>query len=242
MRASGQRRVARPRRGRPPDPAKPRAILRAATRLFLAHGFAGASMDAIARAAGVSKLTLYAHFGDKEGLFQEMVRRRCEAYGQGGSFEDLLALPPRDALRRIARGFLALLLDPEVVRLHNVIVAESVRRPRMAELFFEAGPARVSAALADYLRGADLGGQLAVADPALAAEQLNALVRGMPHFRATLNLRPRPTPAQLDAHVERCVELFLRAYGRSPEALSPQCGSHASRSSRGTRRRRAPGC
>lgn len=232
MGRSERLRAVRPRRGRPPDPAKPRAILRAATRLFLAHGFAGASMDAIARAAGVSKLTLYAHFGDKEGLFQEMVRRRCEAYGQGGSFEALLALPPREALRRIAGGFLALLLDPEVVRLHNVIVAESVRRPRMAELFFAAGPARVSAALADYLRRADRDGQLAVPDPALAAEQLTALVRGMPHFRATLNLRPRPTAAQLDAHVARCVDLFLRGYGRGPEAPAPR---------RRARARRAPG-
>lgn len=203
----------RPRRGRPPDPRKRRAILRAATRLFLQRGFAGTSMDAIAGAAGVSKLTLYAHFGSKDGLFQEMVRERCASYGQGGSYEALLAVPPRAALGRIGRSFLGLLLDPEVVRLHNVIAAESARRPRMARLFFSAGPERISAALADYLRRATEGGQLAVPDPALAAEQFHALVKGMPHFRATLHLRPPPTPAGLRANVERCVDLFLRAYG-----------------------------
>ena len=53
-------------RGRPKDPAKRAAILDAAEKLFLSQGFTGTSMDAVAKEAGVSKLTVYSHFSDKE--------------------------------------------------------------------------------------------------------------------------------------------------------------------------------
>ncbi|HOZ25340.1 MAG TPA: helix-turn-helix domain-containing protein, partial [Thermomonas sp.] len=65
--------------GRPKDPGKRAAILDAAKRMFVAHGFDGVSMDQIASEAGVSKLTVYSHFGDKESLFAEAVRAHCEA-------------------------------------------------------------------------------------------------------------------------------------------------------------------
>jgi TetR/AcrR family transcriptional regulator, mexJK operon transcriptional repressor len=213
MAASGARARAS-RRGRPPDPRKHRAIARAATRLFLERGFAGTSMDAVARAAGVSKLTVYAHFGDKDALFQAIVRERCERYNRPESFERYLALPPRDALSRIGHNFLALLLDPEVLRLHRVMVGEAGRRPKMAELFFEAGPERLAALVADFLRRSAELGRLELEDPRLAADQLHALFTGMPHFRASLNVAPKQTRAETARHVERCVDLFLRAYGR----------------------------
>jgi TetR/AcrR family transcriptional repressor of mexJK operon len=208
------RRTLRPRRGRPPDAGKRRAILRAATRLFLRDGFADTSVEAIAASAGVSKLTVYAHFGDKERLFQEVVRARCDAYSQPENLERFLALPPRDALVRVGRNFLALLLDPEVLRFHRVMVAEAARRPRIAELFFAAGPERHSAFLADFLRRAAALGHYDVPDPELATEHLQSLLKGMIHFRATLSLRPRPSAREAAAHVERVADVFLRAYGR----------------------------
>jgi TetR/AcrR family transcriptional repressor of mexJK operon len=222
-----------PRRGRPPDPRKRRAIARAATRLFLQRGFAGTSMDAVARAAGVSKLTVYAHFGDKDRLFQAIVRERCDAYNQPGSYETRPGLPVRDALCRIGRNFMGLILDPEVLRLHRVMVGEAARRPKMAELFFAAGPERTTGLLAEFLaRGAERG-DLELADPRLAADQFHALLTGMPHFRATLNVGPRLTPQQVHAHVERCVDLFLRGYGTGPGARGPD--EHSSRGRAATR-------
>jgi TetR/AcrR family transcriptional repressor of mexJK operon len=205
-----------PRRGRPPDPRKRRAIARAATRLFFQRGFAGTSMDAVARAAGVSKLTVYAHFGDKDRLFQAIVRERCDAYNRPESYDTRPGLPVRDALRRIGRNFVGLVLDPEVLRLHRVMVGEAARRPKMAELFFAAGPERTTGLLAEFLARGAARGDLALSDPRLAADQFHALLTGMPHFRATLNVGPRLTPRQADAHVERCVDLFLRAYGAAP--------------------------
>ena len=62
--------------GRPKDLAKRAAILDAAKRLFVLQGFDGVSMDQIAAETGVSKLTVYSHFGDKDNLFREVVRSR----------------------------------------------------------------------------------------------------------------------------------------------------------------------
>ncbi len=204
----------RPRRGRPKDLGKRQAILDAATQLFLEHGFVGTSMDAVAASADVSKLTVYAHFADKDGLFQAIVRARCEADNRPARFDDYLDLPPREALTEMGRNFLALLLSPDVLRLYAVITAEARRRPKVAELFYAAGPERLTALFVDYFRRASARGQYAIDDPEVAADQFLSLLKGILHFRATLSLRPRATLAQVAAQVEKSVALFLRAYGR----------------------------
>jgi TetR/AcrR family transcriptional repressor of mexJK operon len=113
----------------------------------------------------------------------------------------------------MGRNFLSLLMSPQVLELHRVMVGEAARRPKMAELFFAAGPERTSALFAEYFRRATELGRLRVDDPETAAEHFQTLVKGMLHFRATLGLRPRPTRAQARAQVARAVDAFLRAYG-----------------------------
>ncbi len=210
-----------PRRGRPPDPRKRRAIARAAARLFFRRGFAGTSMGAVARAAGVSKLTVYAHFGDKDQLFQAVVRERCDRYNRPESYQIGPGLPARQALHRIGRNFMRLVLDPEVLRFHRVMVGEAARRPKMAQLFFAAGPQRTTDRLTEFLGRGAARGDFELGDPRRAADQFHALLTGMPHFRATLNLRPRSSPRELERHVEDCVDLFLRAYGRRRRTRRP---------------------
>lgn len=207
----GKPQVRRPR-GRPPDLEKRRDILEAATRLFLAQGYAGTSLDAVAEAAGVSKLTVYSHFGHKDGLFREMVRARCDAYNRPEGFERLPALAPREALRRIGRNFLALVLSPETLRLYRMMTGEAGRQPTMARLFFEAGPERLGGLVAEYLRRAAAQGHLEIADPLEAADAFLSLLKGALHFRATLGLERAPTARAIDVQVERAVEIFLRAY------------------------------
>ena len=208
-------------RGRPKDPGKREAILRAATRLFLERGFAGTSMDAVAEAAGVAKLTVYGHFGDKDRLFQDMVRRRCDASNRPDGFDAYAALPPEKALLEIGTNFLGLLLSSDALGLYRIMVGEAERQPRMARLFFEAGPERLNTLVSRYLAGASARGELSVPDPARAADHFLALVKGKHHFAASLNLRPRPTSAQVGRHVRDCVSLFLRAHAPGPSRRSP---------------------
>ena len=86
--------------GRPKDLGKRAAILEAAKRLFSDQGFDGASMDQIAAEAGVSKLTVYSHFGDKEALFSAAVRAKCEEMLPDDLFAQELKGPLRDASSR----------------------------------------------------------------------------------------------------------------------------------------------
>ncbi len=210
--AAREARPPRRPRGRPVDLGKRGAIAAAATRLFLARGFAGTSLAAVADAAGVSKVTVYAHFGGKEQLFQAIVRERCESYNRPERFASSALLPPREALALLGRNFLALLLDPEVLRLYRVISAEAVRRPKVAALFYGAGPERAIGLFADYFRGAIARGLLAGRDPERIADDFLALLKGRLHFRATLSLRPRPSAAEVEAHVAHAVDVLLRAY------------------------------
>src|SRR5438045_9288262 len=113
--------------------------LRAAGRAFLASGFGGVSMDAIAREAGVSKATVYAHFGSKEELFGAVVADVAEQ--RFGAFS-ALELDPRDieaSLNTIARRFLGLVLSPEAVSVHRLTVDQVVRFPALGVVFRELG-------------------------------------------------------------------------------------------------------
>ena len=88
--------------GRPKDPAKRAAILASAKQLFAEHGFDGVSMDQIAQAAGVSKLTVYSHFGDKETLVGDVVHRVCESLMPDALFVADPSAPLRAQLQRPA--------------------------------------------------------------------------------------------------------------------------------------------
>jgi TetR/AcrR family transcriptional repressor of mexJK operon len=92
------------------------------------------------------------------------------------------------------------------------MVAESVRQPRMAELFYAAGPERLVAHLAEYLREVALRGELEFEDPQAAAEQFLSLVKGRIQYRALLNLRPRTSKAEAGLQVDAAVRTFLRAF------------------------------
>ena len=90
--------------GRPKDLGKRAAILDVAKRLFSQNGFDGVSMDQIAAEAGVSKLTVYSHFGDKESLFSSAIRAKCEEQMPPTLFLAGLEGNLREQLTTIARA------------------------------------------------------------------------------------------------------------------------------------------
>src|SRR5437868_12962540 len=91
--------------GRPKDLEKRAAILEAAMALFPDRGYDGTSVEAIAQAAGVSKLTVYSHFADKETLFGAAVTECCAQMLPHRLFEPVADLPVRDSLLGIGRAF-----------------------------------------------------------------------------------------------------------------------------------------
>src|SRR4051794_1036368 len=196
---------------------KAEAVLAAAEGAFLTHGFGTVSMDAIAREAGVSKATVYAHFANKEELFGAVVARLSERRFHGFTAE---ALDPEDieaSLLTIASRFLDLVLSREAIALNRIIIAEVTRFPALGEVFWAAGPERTRVQIEAFLRRAVAAGALAVPDARLAAEQFIALARGEIHLRSLLRLEDPGDPAALQAAASGTVAMFVRAFGGAPK-------------------------
>ena len=195
---------------------KRQAILDAALQEFLANGYVGAGMDDVAAAAGASKVTVYHHFTDKQGLFSAVIEsaiREAEvasrALVEGLATSDDL---PRD-LRRFARRHVATVTQPHLVRLRRLIVAESRRFPHLARAWHAAGPEKGHATLAAQIRQLSERGLLLAPDPLLAAQHLNYLILSVPLNEALFTGRDRAYPAhRLNRWADEAVRVFLAAY------------------------------
>ena len=204
--------VPTPSPGRPKDMEKHAAILEAAMALFPARGYDGVSVDAIAQAAGVSKLTVYSHFADKDALFGAAVTECCTQLLPHRLFEPEADSDVRTALTRIGRAFTDLMLDERAVSLHRVMVAQAAQGSRLAEIFFATGPNVALQEMETFLRKAHAAGYLRVDGPAHAAGHFFCLLKGVRHMRILVGLCALPDDAERDAHVADVVALFLRAY------------------------------
>lgn len=199
--------------GRRKSTQKAEAILRAAEDLFLAQGFQGTSMDAVARAACVSKQTVYSHFANKEALFTACITAKVASYGfdETMTFEDV---DLRDGLLSLCRRFVDLLFDPEVIAMHRIVMAEAASQPRIAQLFVESGPKRTKATVGGYLRRQVARGRLRIDDERFfyASVQLLNMVVGMYQLELWMGLRDSIPKDELDRHLERVVDDFLTLY------------------------------
>ncbi len=191
---------------------KAESILAAAKRSFLASGFGAVSMDAIAREAGVSKATVYAHFAGKEELFGAVIGRECEQRFAGFSAHELDPGDVRTSLAVLARRFLELLLSPDAIALHRIILGEVTRFPALGAVFWHAGPERNLVQIEVFLAAAAAAGSLDIADTRLAAEQFVGLVRGEIQLRHLLRLEAAAGETGIRAAVAPAVDTFLRAF------------------------------
>lgn len=175
------------------------------------QGFDGVSMDAIATAAGVSKQTIYSHFGGKEDLFREVVAQKCLSYELSEEFLDP-ERPIADMLEEIGDRFLNLLLSEDAICVHRLLIESGDRHPRLASLYYAEGPERMKALVTGYLRAQSKRGRFPVTDFAAAASQWLHMVKGEQHMRAVLHMPMNSTPDGLRDHVRQCVAVLLRAY------------------------------
>jgi AcrR family transcriptional regulator len=195
-----------------PTFGKAESILAAAKRAFLAAGFGAVSMDTIAREAGVSKATVYAHFGSKEELFGAVIERECERYFDRFSAGELDPRDVRASLTILGRRFLELILSPDAIALHRIIVGEVTRFPLLGEVFWRAGPERERVQIEGFLRSAAAAGGLSLPDARLAAEQFVSLVRADVQLRQLLRLEAEPAGRDIEVVVEGAVDTFIRAF------------------------------
>ncbi|MEJ1160601.1 TetR/AcrR family transcriptional regulator [Prosthecomicrobium sp. N25] len=188
--------------------AKRLAILAAAEAVFLSDGFA-ANLDRIAQTAGVSKQTIYSHFGSKEGLFRAM----GEWMKRPMADELDPARPPEEALAAFGRVTLGHVVSEKAIRLNRLLMSQAEQFPDLAVLHCELGPNRTVALAARYIEGLMRDGRLAPGDPMAAAEDFVALLIGNLRHRLLLGAAERPAPAEIEARAARAARLFLRTHG-----------------------------
>ncbi len=197
------------------DSAKRRQIVEGAHTVFLAQGFDAASMNDIARAAGVSKGTLYVYFKHKEQLFEAIIEQECEAQAEG-----IFELDPDDhdveaVLKRLGVAYVRFLCRPEKASAIRTVIAIAERMPDLGRKFYESGPARGIAKLADYIGAQVKAGVLVVEDCEIAAAQLMEACHAMLFKSMVFNFASAPSPEQIERVVRIAVMTFLAAY-RAP--------------------------
>ena len=197
----------------PFDTPKGRQILDGARAAFLESGFEGASVDEIARRAGVSKGTMYNYFPDKRSLFSAMIRRECREQARHIFQIDHAEADNVEAtLRRIARAFVEFVTSPFAQRMFRITVAETLRFPELGRAFMESGPALGIRRLSQYFAFACGRGDLAIDDVELAAHQFAELCKAELFFRTLFDPDTPVAQSEIGRVADAAVKTFLRAY------------------------------
>ncbi len=191
---------------------KQAAILAAARAEFFGVGFMAASIERIAAAANVSKVTIYNRFQTKENLFAAMVGDECsrmridfDALANGGG--DL-----REGLLAFAQSMMAFLSSADIIRFERRLAAEVDRHPAMGELFLDAGPRRIRAMLARLIAGGMASDQLAKGDPDVAAAHFYGILKGFSGIEWRFTDADEASETVTAQSIEATVDRFLRAY------------------------------
>ncbi len=201
-------------RGPIPRGARRRSeIAQAAEQVFLEHGFADATMQMVAHAAGSSKETLYRHFGSKEDLFIEVVNARNNLVRKelDASLDSVGPMPI--VLHAVGIALLRCLCSPAVAALARMIVNETHRHPALGEAFYAMAPGRTLQKLTGYLTEARMRGDFTGDDPARAAEIFTGSIMGK--FVPLMLFTPNSfaiAPAQIESHVTEVVRVFTATY------------------------------
>jgi TetR/AcrR family transcriptional regulator, mexJK operon transcriptional repressor len=201
--------------GRPKDMEKRAAILEAAKALFIRNAFAGTSMDAIAAEAGVSKLTVYSHFGDKDNLFREVIRSRVQDLLPEETYGYDPASDIGDTLHHIAQVHARLDCDPETVGTFRAILSDCRQgNPRYGKLMWEEGPMRSRALLERLLQQAVDAGKLDIDNVTQAATQFISLIKGDMMMRRMFGCAEcvQTYAREIEENARAGVVMFLRAY------------------------------
>lgn len=195
---------------------KNRIILGAAAEMFLEHGYAATSIEAIAKTAGVSKVTIYSHFRCKRGLFRETVQYECEKLRTELQW-DQVSRSLRDELISFGKAMNEFFGRSELVRLERIVVAEIEENPELGYAFLDAGPNQVLLELVKLLSRAQKEGLIETGGVESAADQLAAMFLGLGELERRFG-----RGADIDevtTRVVTAVSLFLDVYGCSNEAF-----------------------
>lgn len=195
---------------------KRKAVLDGGRAVFFARGYAGASMDEIADAAGVSKATIYAYHDSKEALFTAIVERDCkklmsDVNGIVSDCDDM-----RLTLSKLAARLINFSLYEDFLSLYRICIAEAHRQPKIAQAFHAAGPGFARGLIERYLERQAQSGALLLDCAAAAAEQFIQLSFSGLMVDRLLATAGQSSAAEAAKRAELAVNAFLAIYAPRP--------------------------
>ncbi|WP_405363126.1 TetR/AcrR family transcriptional regulator [Kitasatospora sp. NBC_00085] len=205
-----------------PDPTdaaqrKRQAIIDSAVTEFLAAGYSAASMDAITSRSGVSKATIYKHFGSKERLFLAVIGGILpRTYAGLESCTSTIVEAPdlRAALIDLTTAWARILLRPDIMSLRRLVIGETERFPQLGQLWYRLSYDMINGPLAEAFAELDQLGRLDAPEPELAVQQLVAATLGVPQLMATFTPDADLGEAELAHQITSGVDLLLARYAR----------------------------
>ncbi len=193
------------------DSSKRRQIMDGARKLFMDLGFDGASMGEIARAAGVSKGTLYVYFADKYRLFEAIVEQEVVEQGESAFNFD----PARDVattLSEFGEAYIAMICRPGGGSAIRTVMAIAERMPEVGRRYYERVLEKTINRLAAYLEPHVAKGELAMADCQFAASQFMLMCQASLFLPFIFQAAPPPSGERIRQVVSSAVRMFLAAY------------------------------
>jgi AcrR family transcriptional regulator len=197
-----------PKKGRKFD-----QVLEGARQVFLSDGFEGASVDDLARAAGVSKATLYSYFPDKRFLFMQVAKTECQRQADLAIETINMDAPVQQVLHDIAREMVAFITSQFGKRIFRICVGESDRFPELGREFYESGPKLIRDRLVHFFEKGVARGELQIDDLNFAAEQFHELCKADLFPRMVFNMTDEFTDVEKMRVVNGAVEMFMARYG-----------------------------
>jgi len=196
------------------DNAKRREVLEGARRVFMDLGFDGASMNEIARSAGVSKGTLYVYFSDKNRLFEAIVEQEALEVGNS-AFNFDVSREVVTTLQEFGRAYILWLCRPGGGSATRTVMAIAERMPEVGRRFYDNVVARIVTKLASYLKARVEAGDLLIEDFPLAASQFMMCCQASLFLPYIFQAAPAPSAERIAEVVDSATRMFLAAY-RAP--------------------------
>jgi len=200
-------------KSRSKNESKKEQMLDAATRLFTDHGYAKTSMAQIAKEADVSKQTVYSHFGNKEELFSASIARKCDT-AILFDYELFDLTDPRQTLLDIGQRFFTMITSKEALAVHKICAFEAKTYPQLSELFFQAGPERLTSDITNLMAYFNEHGLLTIPHPRHAAIQFLHMVKGEAWMRIEFNTQRQFSALEVQEYIVNSVDFFLRGYAK----------------------------
>jgi AcrR family transcriptional regulator len=200
------------------DSLKRRQVLEGAREIFMSAGFDAASMNDIARAAGVSKGTLYAYFESKEALFEALIREERVHQPERNIAFPVDEPDPAKALAIYGRLLIEKITRTDKLAQARIVAFAAARFPRLGQAFYEAGPLHGAQKLQQGLDAFAAAGALEIDDTALAARQFIDLCLGDVLKRLLFRVVDTVPQDEIDTLAGQAVKMFMASYGPSKMA------------------------